>query len=91
MSLRKMVLVTGSALAIGCAMAQPTDKIGRVGYLTISPRAAQSHLIEAFERGLAERGPVVGRTRRIAFPFPSPAERIWSARSARWAASRPMP
>lgn len=41
----------------------------RIGYLTISPRAAQTHLVEAFERGLSEHGYAVGRDVVIEYRF----------------------
>jgi putative ABC transport system substrate-binding protein len=41
----------------------------RIGYLTISPRSAQSHLVEAFERGLGEHGYVIGRDIVIEYRF----------------------
>ena len=50
-------------------MAQQSGKVYRIGYLTISPRETQSHLIEAFERGLTERGYVLGRDIFIEYRF----------------------
>jgi putative ABC transport system substrate-binding protein len=51
------------------ATAQQPVKATRIGYLTISPRATQTHLIEAFERGLTERGYSVGRDILIEYRF----------------------
>jgi putative ABC transport system substrate-binding protein len=56
-------------LSFGTALAQPSAKAYRIGYLTISPREAQTHLIEAFERGLSDRGYVVGRDVAIEYRF----------------------
>jgi putative ABC transport system substrate-binding protein len=56
-------------LSLGAASAQPSAKAYRIGYLTISPREAQTHLIEAFERGLSDRGYVVGRDVAIEYRF----------------------
>ena len=50
-------------------MAQQPGKVHRIGYLQIAPREAQVHLIEAFERGLTERGYVVGRDILIEYRF----------------------
>ena len=49
------------AATLGTAAAELPKKIHRIGYLTIPPRAAQVHLIDAFERGLTERGYALGR------------------------------
>lgn len=57
------------AVMLGPAAAQPSEKVHRIGYLTISPRAAQAHLIAAFERGLSERGYTVGRDILIEYRF----------------------
>jgi putative ABC transport system substrate-binding protein len=56
-------------LSLGAASAQPSARAYRIGYLTISPREAQTHLIEAFERGLSDRGYVVGRDVAIEYRF----------------------
>jgi putative ABC transport system substrate-binding protein len=56
-------------LSLGTAFAQPSAKVHRIGYLTISPREAQTHLIEAFERGLSDRGYVVGGDVSIEYRF----------------------
>ena len=56
-------------LALGSATAQEAAKTPRVGYLQIAPRDAQVHLIEGFERGLTERGLVVGRDVLIEYRF----------------------
>jgi putative tryptophan/tyrosine transport system substrate-binding protein len=70
MKLRALVVVTfGALLSLGSATAQQAGKIPRVGYLQIAPREAQVHLIEAFERGLTERGLVVGRDVLIEYRF----------------------
>ena len=63
------VVIFGLLLSIGSAAAQQTAKVYRIGYLQIAPRAAQVHLIEAFERGLTERGYVVGRDILIEYRF----------------------
>jgi putative ABC transport system substrate-binding protein len=64
-----VVLALGTLLPAGAVLPQATSKVPRVGYLTISPRASQTHLIEAFERGLAERGYAVGRDIVIEYRF----------------------
>jgi len=70
MTIRAIVAVVFSAfLYIGSAAAQESLKVHRIGYLTISPRETQIHLIEAFERGLTERGYVVGRNLLIEYRF----------------------
>ena len=70
MKLRALVVVTFVALlSLGSATAQQAGKVPRVGYLQIAPREAQVHLIEGFERGLAERGLVVGRDVLIEYRF----------------------
>ena len=51
------------------AFAETPSRVARIGYLTISPRASQTHLIAAFERGLAERGYTVGRDLVIEYRF----------------------
>lgn len=61
-----MLCVVGLAAT---AFAQAPSKVARIGYLTISPRASQTHLIAAFERGLAERGYAVGRDLVIEYRF----------------------
>ena len=70
MNTRLIIAVAlGASVLLGPVLAQQPVKIYRVGYLTISPRDTQSHLIEAFERGLAERGYVVGRNILIEYRF----------------------
>ena len=70
MRLRTLTFVTfGILLSFGTATAQQTGKVHRVGYLQIAPRDAQFHLIDAFERGLTERGYVVGRDVLIEYRF----------------------
>lgn len=70
MNTRPAVAVAlGALVLLGPALAQQPGKVHRIGYLTISPRATQSHLIEAFERGLTERGYVVGRDIVIEYRF----------------------
>ncbi len=64
-----IALVLSAFLHLGSAEAQQSLKVHRIGYLTISPREAQAHLIQAFERGLAERGYVVGRDIFIEYRF----------------------
>lgn len=59
----------GALLLVAAASAQPAPAPHRIGYLTISPRSAQPHLIAAFERGLAEHGYTVGRDIRIEYRF----------------------
>ena len=54
---------------LGPARAQQSSKVYRIGYLTISPREIQSHLIDAFERGLTERGYEIGRDIFIEYRF----------------------
>lgn len=70
MKLRALAVVTlGILLPLCSATAQQAAKVHRVGYLQIAPREAQVHLIEAFERGLTERGYVVGRDVLIEYRF----------------------
>jgi putative ABC transport system substrate-binding protein len=70
MILRAVVVVSlGLFAALGPAMAQQSAKSYRIGYLQIAPRSVQEHLIGAFERGLAERGYVVGRDVSIEYRF----------------------
>ena len=70
MNLRALaVVILGLLLSLGSAAAQQAAKVHRIGYLQIAPRATQVHLIEAFERGLAERGYVVGRDILIEYRF----------------------
>lgn len=60
MKLRALAVVTfGVLLLSGPATAQQAGTVHRVGYLQIAPRDARVHLVEAFERGLRERGYVV--------------------------------
>ena len=61
--------ILGLLLSLGSAAAQQAAKVHRIGYLQIAPRATQVHLIEAFERGLTERGYVVGRDILIEYRF----------------------
>lgn len=56
-------------VSVGFATAQQPGKAHRIGYLQIAPREAQVHLIAAFERGLTERGYVVGRDILIEYRF----------------------
>lgn len=70
MMLRALAAVSfGLLLSLGSAAAQQPGKVYRIGYLQIAPRDAQMHLIEAFERGLTERGYVVGRDVLIEYRF----------------------
>ena len=70
MRLRSLAVVAFSVLVpLGPAIAQQAGKVYRVGYLQISPRNAQVHLIEAFESGLSERGYSVGRNVLIEYRF----------------------
>ena len=70
MKLRALAVVTFGALLLSVsATAQQAGKVHRVGYLQIAPREAQVPLIEAFERGLTERGYVVGRDMLIEYRF----------------------
>jgi putative ABC transport system substrate-binding protein len=65
--------IAAAAIAIvvtlGAASPQLPANVHRIGYLTISPRAAQAHLIDAFERGLSEHGYTVGRDLLIEYRF----------------------
>jgi putative ABC transport system substrate-binding protein len=63
------IVAIGALLAFGSATAQQAGKVHRIGYLQIAPREAQVHLIEAFERGLAEHGYVIGRDVQIEYRF----------------------
>ena len=70
MTIRAIVAVVFSAfLYLGSTAAQQSEKVHRIGYLTISPRETQTHLIEAFERGFTERGYAVGRDLLIEYRF----------------------
>ena len=70
MRLRSLAVVAFSVLAtLGSATAQQAEKVYRVGYLQISPRSAQAHLVEAFERGMSERGYAIGRNVLIEYRF----------------------
>lgn len=70
MKLRALAVVTfGALLLSGSATAQQAGKVHRVGHLQIAPREAQVPLIEAFERGLTERGYFVGRDMLIEYRF----------------------
>ena len=70
MKLRALaVVIFGILLSLGSATAQQAGKVHRLGYLQISPREAQVHLVEAFERGLTEHGYVVGRDVVIEYRF----------------------
>jgi putative ABC transport system substrate-binding protein len=51
------------------AEAQQAGKVWRIGYLQISRREAQLHLIQAFEGGLRERGYTLGRDVVIEYRF----------------------
>ena len=70
MNLRAIGAVAFSiSVLLAPATAQQPVKATRIGYLTISPRETQTHLIEAFERGLNERGYSVGRDVLIEYRF----------------------
>jgi len=70
MKLRALAVVAlAILLSLDSATAQQPGKVARIGYLQIAPREAQVHLIEAFERGLVERGYVVGRDVLIEYRF----------------------
>jgi len=70
MRLRALALLAlAILLPIGLAAAQQSGKVHRIGYLQIAPREVQAHLIAAFERGLTERGYVVGRDVLIEYRF----------------------
>ncbi|TMH53135.1 MAG: ABC transporter substrate-binding protein [Betaproteobacteria bacterium] len=70
MNLRAIAAVAfGVSILLAPAIAQQPTKAPRIGYLTISPRETQTHLIEAFERGLTERGYSVGRDILIEYRF----------------------
>lgn len=70
MKVRALAIVTAGALfSFGSATAQQAGQVHRIGYLQIAPRETQVHLIEAFERGLTERGYVVGRDVLIEYRF----------------------
>jgi putative tryptophan/tyrosine transport system substrate-binding protein len=64
-----VAVVFSACVFVGSATAQQSMNAHRIGYLTISPRSAQTHLIEAFERGLAEHGYAVGRDLLIEYRF----------------------
>jgi len=51
------------------AEAQQAGKVWRIGYLQGSTREAQTHLIQAFEGGLREKGYTLGRDLVIEFRF----------------------
>ena len=51
------------------AEAQQAGKVWRIGYLQGSSREAQTHLIQAFEGGLREKGYTLGRDLVIEFRF----------------------
>ena len=54
--------LTGSLLVAPLAAeAQHAGKVYRIGFLLLSPRDVQLHLIEAFEAGLREKGYPLGR------------------------------
>jgi putative ABC transport system substrate-binding protein len=52
------------------AHAHQAGKVWRIGYLATQHREAQSHLIQAFEGGLRERGYTPGRDLVIEYRFP---------------------
>ena len=51
------------------AQAQQAGKVWRIGYLQGSSREAQTHLIQAFEDGLREKGYTLGRNPVIEYRF----------------------
>jgi putative ABC transport system substrate-binding protein len=70
MNLRALAVVTfGVLLSLDSVTAQQAGRVYRIGYLQIAPREAQVHLIAAFERGLTDRGYVVGRDALIEYRF----------------------
>jgi putative tryptophan/tyrosine transport system substrate-binding protein len=58
---RTFIVVGAAALAPLLAEAQQTGKMWRIGYLGDSSPSLESNLVEAFRRGLRERGYVEGR------------------------------
>jgi putative ABC transport system substrate-binding protein len=57
-----LTIATGGLLAAPLAAeAQPAGRVWRIGYLATQHRETQSHLIQAFEEGLRERGYTLGR------------------------------
>lgn len=62
-----MLALPGCALAAPFAFAQPRGKAFRAVYLSVSPRAAVNHLIDALERGLRDQGYIVGRDVAVDF------------------------
>ena len=68
---RTFLAGTGAALLAvpRAADAQQTGKVWRIGYLATQHREAQSHLIQAFEGGLRERGYTPGRDLVIEYRF----------------------
>lgn len=60
----------GGLLAAPLAtQAQPAGRVWRIGYLATQHRETQSHLIQAFEEGLRERGYTLGRDIVIEYRF----------------------
>jgi putative ABC transport system substrate-binding protein len=63
------VVAFGMLVPLCTAEAQQAAKIYRIGYLAIAPRDVQVPFIDALERGLRERGYVIGRDVVIEYRF----------------------
>ena len=62
------VVALGMLIGLRPAAAQMA-KVYRIGYLQTAPRSAQLHLIDAFERGIKERGYSLGQNVHIEYRF----------------------
>src|SRR6266481_1424014 len=72
MQRREFITLFGGAVAtwpLAARSQQPAGRIYRVGYLTISSREQQLHLIKAFEQGLRNLGYRVGENVVIEYRF----------------------
>src|ERR1700687_4331911 len=63
------VLIVGLLAAPLAGEAQQAGRVWRIGYLATQHRETQSHLIQAFEEGLRERGYTLGRDIVIEYRF----------------------